>query len=100
MVDESKIPFLRFKNDVQFQQALTSAEYDIHMRTFNAIKEALDTNNTEEIIIAYLDDYDTTLGCTRDNWYDNLEASLKYFIKIEEYENCAKINQLLARLIE
>ena len=93
-------PMLKFDNDTQFHQQLAEYEHEIHIRTFKAIKYAMDTGYDEDITIAFLNDEDTILGIPPEVWYDNLELSMEYFIGIEDYEICSLIKDLLKKLDE
>ena len=91
-------PMLKFDNDTQFHQQLAEYEHEIHIRTFKAIKYALDTGFDEDITIAFLNDEDTILGIPPEVWHDNLELSMQYFIGIEDYKICSQIKDLLGKL--
>ena len=93
-------PMLKFETDMQFHKALSDNAHKIHMRTLYAIKYAYDTNFTGDITIAFLNNEDTLLQCSPDEWVGNLQRSLEYFIEVEEYEKCSEAKELIDKLQE
>ena len=96
----SQPPIIEFNSQDEFYDQLDIHRHAIHMRTLYAIKYAYDTNFNQPITIAFLNDEDTALECSPDDWIDNLQSTLEYFIDIEDYEKCQEVKELMDKLQE
>ena len=94
----SQPPMIKFDDHEEFQDQINKQRHAVHIRTLYAIKYAYDTNFKGDITIAFLNDHDTVLQCTPDEWITNLQSTLDYFVEIEEYERCAEAKELLDNL--
>ena len=52
----------------------------------------------ESVNIAEIKNHDVILSVPKSEWKGGLENAMDYYIKTEEYEECAKIKKLIDRL--
>ncbi len=94
----SQPPMIKYDSDETFSEQLDNHRHAIHIRTLYAIKYAYDTKFNGDITIAYLNDLDTVLQCSPNEWVGNLQSTLQYFIEVEEYEKCQEVKELIDKL--
>ena len=87
-----------WKDNFNFLRVMDEYAYEIHSRMLYTIDYASNTNNNEEIVIAYINDEETVLGVNKNDWLKNLEKSLNYFEEIEDYEKCQEVQQLINKI--
>ena len=59
----------------------------------SGIKEELESVN-----IAEIKHHDVIISVPKDEWKSGLENAMEYYIKIEEYEVCSKIQKLIEKI--
>ena len=91
-----KVININFESDTEFHQQIAKHADTIHNNTLYGIDEAFNTND-DVAFIAFLN-HDTIMAIPEEQWLENLENTLDYFISTEEYEKCSEVKQLLAKI--
>ena len=68
----------------------------IHNNTLYGIDESFNIND-DVAFIAFLN-HDSIMAIPEDQWLENLENTLQYFIDIENYEKCSEVQQLINKI--
>ena len=55
-------------------------------------------DNLESVNIAEIKNHDVILSVPKSEWKGGLENAMDYYIKTEEYEECAKIKKLIDKI--
>ena len=91
-----KIVNLNFETDIEFQQQMAEHADTIHNNTLYGIDEAFNTDD-DVAFIAFLNS-DSIMAIPEEQWLENLDNTLNYFISTEEYEKCSEVKQLIDKL--
>ena len=70
----------------------------IHNNTLYGIYKAV-SDDDDIAPIAFLN-RDSLMAIPKEQWLDNLEHTLEYFISTEEYEKCSEVKQLVDKLCD
>ena len=92
MKKKRHIPIVSF-NELE----LKSKKRQVYKSLVEGITEAFE-NNTNEIKLCEVKYTNTYLTVHKDSWSGSLAKALDFYIEKEEYEQCAKIKQLIDRL--
>lgn len=91
-----KIVNLNFETEIEFQQQMAEHAETIHDNTLYGIDKAF--NEEDDVtFIAFLNG-DSMLAISKDDWLENLENTLDYFISTQEYEKCSEVKQLVDKI--
>ena len=52
----------------------------------------------ESVNIAEIKNHDLIISVPKSEWKSGLERAMEYYIKIEEYEQCSKIKNLIKKI--
>ena len=94
---------LQFKDAQEFEEYFfgpNAPKGEIYMNIFEGVKEGLD-NDLDNVTFAEISFDDGTfmvLDSVRDEWKQNLENCIKYYIQTEQFELCAEINEYIKLL--
>lgn len=91
-----KIVNINFESDIEFQQQMAEHADAIHNNTLYGIDNAFNEDD-DVTFIALLND-DSFLAIPKEQWLENLENTLQYFISTEEYEKCSEVKQLVDKI--
>lgn len=91
-----KVINITYETDIEFMQQLEEHADTIHNNTLYGIDEAFNTDD-DVAFIAYLN-HDSMMAIPEEQWLDNLDHTLNYFISTEEYEKCSEVKQLINKL--
>ena len=91
-----KVINITYETDTEFQQQLAKHADTIHNNTLYGIDESFNTND-DVAFIAFLN-HDSIMAIPEDQWLENLQNTLDYFISTEEYEKCSEVKQLMDKL--
>ena len=76
------------------------AKKPLMMKTLVAsIAEGIE-DNLESVNIAEIKNHNMIINVSRSEWKGGLEKAMEYYIKIEEYEQCSKIKNLISKINE
>ena len=91
-----KIVHINFVNEIEFQQQMSEHADAIHHNTLYGIDKAF--NADEDVTFVALLNDDSFLAISKEQWMENLENTLDYFILTEEYEKSSEVKQLMNKL--
>ncbi len=91
-----KVINIIYETDTEFMQQMEEHADTIHNNTLYGIDEAFNTDD-DVAFIAFLN-HDSIMAIPEDQWLENLENTLQYFIDIENYEKCSEVQQLINKI--
>ena len=78
----------------------TKAKKPLMFKTLvTSIAEGIE-DNLESVNIAEIKNHNMIINVSRSEWKGGLEKAMEYYIKIEEYEQCSKIKNLISKINE
>ena len=92
-----KVINITYETDTEFRQQIEKHADIIHNNTLYGIDEAFNTDD-DVAFIAFLN-HDSIMAIPEDQWLENLDNTLNYFISTEEYEKCSEVKQLIDKLV-
>lgn len=99
---ENKIPFIIEKKYTNFIDFLKNEKYSIYQKILESFEKMIveGTNDTELIIFANVENvaFDSTFNINKDNIKLLSETVNSYFISIEDYESCDRIQKLCLKI--
>ena len=91
-----KVINITYETDIEFMQQMEKHADTIHNNTLYGIDEAFNTDD-DVAFIAFLN-HDSIMAIPEDQWLENLENTLQYFLDIENYEKCSEVKQLMDKI--
>ena len=91
-----KVINITYETETEFQQQLAKHADIIHNNTLYGIDESFNTDD-DVAFIAFLK-HDSIMAIPEEQWLENLDNTLNYFISTEEYEKCSEVKQLIDKL--
>jgi hypothetical protein len=91
-----KVINIIYETDTEFMQQMEEHADTIHNNTLYGIDESFNIND-DVAFIAFLN-HDSIMAIPEDQWLENLENTLQYFIDIENYEKCSEVQQLINKI--
>jgi hypothetical protein len=99
---ENIIPFIIEKKYTSFIDFLKNEKYIIYQKILESFEEIIvdETNDAELIIFANVEGvaFDSTFNINKDNIKLLSETVNSYFISIEDYESCDRIQKLCLKI--
>ena len=92
-----KVINITYETETEFRQQMEEHADTIHNNTLYGIDEAFNTDD-DVAFIAFLN-HDSIMAIPEDQWLENLDNTLNYFISTEEYEKCSEVKQLMDKLV-
>ncbi len=93
----SEIPTIPVLDEEEADEFFEDNQEEVYDRIIQAVKEGLHVNR-DEIRLFELSGTGQYFTSRKKNWKAGLQQALDYFIKIEAYEKCITIKQLMAKL--
>ena len=74
-----------------------NTKWEIYETMINSIETAIaNGDNVADMFVIHLDDGQTLyMDAKREEWHQNLETALNYYIENEEYERCTNVKFLI-----
>jgi len=91
-----KVINIIYETDTEFMQQMEEHADTIHNNTLYGIDESFNIND-DVAFIAFLN-HDSIMAIPEEQWLENLENTLQYFIDIENYEKCSEVQQLINKI--
>ncbi len=91
-----KVINITYETDTEFMQQMAKHADVIHNNTLYGIDEAFNTND-DVAFIAFLN-HDSIMAIPQEQWLENLQNTLDYFISIEAYKKCSEVKQLIDKI--
>ena len=81
----------------EFNEELSSKKSQVYKSLVDGVSEAIKLDK-EEIKLCEVKNSNTYITVERENWKNSLDSALQFYIDIEEYEQCSKIQKLINKL--
>ena len=91
-----KVINITYETETEFRQQMEEHADTIHNNTLYGIDESFNTDD-DVAFIAFLN-HDSIMAIPKEEWLENLQNTLDYFISTEEYEKCSEVKQLMDKL--
>ena len=82
---------------LEFNEELSSKKPQVYKSLIEGVSEAIKLDK-EEIKLCEVKNSNTYITVERENWKNSLDSALQFYIDIEEYEQCSKIQKLINKL--
>ncbi len=100
IIEGEKLPIIEYVDTISFMEGFGSWEDYMYRKLVNRIDEVLKGEKEDDyILLAVLGEEEHIFGSPRCVWVDNLKGALEYFIGIEDYEICSKVQKMIDKLL-
>jgi len=81
----------------EYNEELSSKKHQVYKSLIEGVSDAIKTDK-EEIKLCEVKNSNTYITVEKPEWKQSLDSALQYYINIEEYEQCSKIQKLINKL--
>ena len=81
----------------EYNEELSSKKHQVYKSLIEGVSDAIKTDK-EEIKLCEVKNSNTYITVEKPEWKKSLDSALQYYIDIEEYEQCSKIQKLINKL--
>ena len=82
---------------LSLNEELNSKQRQVYRSLVEGVSEAIGSDK-EEIKLCEVKNSNTYITVERPEWKKSLDSALQYYEKVEEYEECSKIKNLIDKL--
>ena len=81
----------------EYNEELSSKKHQVYKSLIEGVSDAIKTDK-EEIKLCEAKNSNTYITVEKPEWKKSLDSALQYYIDMEEYEKCSKIQKLINKL--
>jgi hypothetical protein len=81
----------------EYNEELSSKKHQVYKSLIEGVSDAIKTDK-EEIKLCEVKNSNTYITVEKPEWKKSLDSALQYYIDMEEYEQCSKIQKLINKL--
>ena len=81
----------------EYNEELGSKKTQVYKSLIEGVSEAI-KNNKKEIKLVEVKNTNVYITVEKPNWKSSLDSALQFYEKVEEYEQCSKIKNLIDKL--